>query len=141
MEDFRMSLGRGDAWVGRSSSVTQSVTLSQTIDAHYWERQSEAARETLANRALANQERANNKGQMQPTPLAQNAANKKGNTGDKTTTSSSNTSNTNTPGTPNLPSDLASKLGADRRLMQQERQCHMDQNLYLFCGKPGVDLL
>ena len=66
---------------------------------------------------------------MWPNPPAQNAANKKGNTGDKTAPSGSNTSNTNTSGTPKPPSDLASKLGADGRLTQEERQCHMDQNL------------
>ena len=74
---------------------------------------------------------------MQPNPLAQNVANKKGNTGDKTASSGSNMSNTNTSGTPKPPSDLASKLGANGRLTQQERPCHMDQNLCLFCGKPG----
>ena len=67
---------------------------------------------------------------------AQNAANKKG-TGDKTAPSGSNTSNPNTSGTPKPPSDLASKLGVDGRLTQQERQRRMDQNLCLFCGKPG----
>ena len=74
---------------------------------------------------------------MRPNPSAQNAANKKGNTGDKTASSGSNTSNTNTSRTPKPPSNLASKLGADGRLTQQERQCHMDQNLCLFCSKPG----
>ena len=79
----------------------------------------------------------NDKGQTWPNPPAQNAANKKGNTGDKTAFSGSHMSNTNTSGTPKPPSDLASKLGADGRLMQQERQRHMDQNLCLFCTKPG----
>ena len=54
---------------------------------------------------------------------------------DKTVSSSSNTSNTNISGALKPPSDLASKLGADGRLTQQERQRHMDQNLCLFCGK------
>ena len=46
-------------------------------------------------------------------------------------------SNTNTSETLKLPSDLASKLGADGRLTQQDRQRRMDQNLCLFCSKPG----
>ena len=121
---------------GKPDNLQELRTLSQTIDARYWERRSEAARETPANRALANQERVNEKGQTRPNPLAQSAANKKG-TGYKTPPSGSNTSNTNTSGTPKLPSDLASKLGADGRLTQQDRRCYMDQNLYLFCGKPG----
>ena len=107
------------------------------MDARYWECRSKAAREALANRASANQERANDKGQTRPNSPAQNAANKKGNTGDKTASSGSNMSNTNTSGTLKPPSNLASKLGADRRLTQQERQHCMDQNLCLFCGKPG----
>ena len=55
----------------------------------------------------------------------------------KSITFGSNTGNTSTSGTPKPPSDLASKLEADGRLTQQERQCRMDQNLCLFCGKPG----
>ena len=122
---------------GKPDNLQELRTLSQTIDARYWEHQSEATRETPANRVPANQERANNKGQTRPNPLAQNVANKKGNTGDKTASSSSNTSNTNTSGTPKPPSDLAFKLGANGRLTQQEKQRRMDQNLCLFCGKPG----
>ena len=122
---------------GKPDNLQELQTLSQTIDAHYWERRSEAARETLANRAPANQERANEKGQMWPNPPAQNAPNQKGNGGDKTASSGSNTSHTNTSGTLKPPSDLASKLGANGRLTQQERQRRMDQNLCLFCGKPG----
>ena len=109
----------------------------QTIDARYWECQSEAARETLASRTLANWEKSNDKGKTPSNPLAQTTANKKGNSGGKFVTSGSNTGNTSTSGTPKPLSDLAPKLGADGRLTQQESQCHMDQNLCLFCGKPG----
>ena len=121
---------------GKPDNLQELQTLSQTIDACYWERQSEAARETLANRAPANQERLNDKAKTPPNPPAQ-TANKKGNSGDKPVSSSPNTSNTHTSGTPKPPSDLASKLGADGRLTQQERQRCMDQNLCLFCGKPS----
>ena len=134
--DFRLEL-RTKSQFGKPDNLQELQTLSQTIDAHYWERRSEATRDTPANRALANQERSNDKGQTRPNLLAQNAANKKGNSGDKIVSSSSNTSNTNTSGTPKPPPDLASKLGADGRLTQQERQCRMDQNLCLFCSKPG----
>ena len=122
---------------GKPDNLQELRTLSQTINARYWERRSKAARETPANRAPANQERANDKGQTRPNPPSQNTANKKGNTGDKTASFGSNMSNTNTSRTPKPPSDLASKLGADGRLTQQERQRHMDQNLCLFCGKPS----
>ena len=55
----------------------------------------------------------------------------------KSGTSGSNTANTSTSRTPKLSSNLAPKLGADGRLNQRERQCHIDQKLCLFCSKPG----
>ena len=122
---------------GKPNDLQELRTLSQTIDPRYWERQSEAAREAPVNRALTNQERSNDKGKVSPDPPAQTAANKKGNSGDIPISSGSNMSNTNTSGTPEPPSNLASKLGADGRLMQQERQHRMDQNRCLFCGKPS----
>jgi hypothetical protein len=33
--------------------------------------------------------------------------------------------------------DLTGKLGSNSKLTQQERQCQMDNNLCLFCGKGG----
>ena len=63
--------------------------------------------------------------------------NKKANSGEKSDTSRSNTANTSKAGTPKPSSDLAPKLGADRRLTQKERQYRIDQKLCLFCGKPG----
>ena len=41
------------------------------------------------------------------------------------------------PSTPKPTSTLALKLGKDGRLTQEERQCHMDNNLCLFFGKPS----
>ena len=98
---------------------------------------SEAARETPANRTLANQEKSNDKGRTTSNPQAQTTANKKDNSGKKSGTSGSNIANTSTSGTPKPSSDLAPKLGADSRLTQQERQRCIEQNLHLFCGKPG----
>ena len=48
-----------------------------------------------------------------------------------------NTPAPTTPSIPKLTSTLTPKLGKDGRLTQEERQCHMDNNLCLFCGKPG----
>ena len=39
--------------------------------------------------------------------------------------------------TPKPSSTLAPKLGKDGKLTQEERQRHMDNNLCLFCSKPG----
>ena len=103
---------------GKPNNLQELRTLSQTINAHYWECRSKAAREALANRAWTNQERSNDKGKTSPNPPAQTAANKKGNSGDKPISSGSNTSNTNTSRTPKPPPNLASKLGADGRLTQ-----------------------
>ena len=34
-------------------------------------------------------------------------------------------------------SDLSDKLGKDEKLIQAEQECQMQENLYMFCGKPG----
>ena len=41
------------------------------------------------------------------------------------------------PENPKSSPDLTGKLGKDRKLTPQERQCRMDNSLCLFCGKTG----
>ena len=92
---------------------------------------------TPANKNLVNQEKSNNKSKTVSNPQAQTPTNKKGNSGEKSSTSGSNTVNTSMAGTLKTFSDLAPKLGADGRLLEQERQHCINQKLCLFCSKPG----
>ena len=86
--------------------------------------------------ANISQDKSSDKGKTPATPANQNMDHrnlpKSGQSGP-----SQNTPAPTTPSTPKLTSNLTPKLGKDERLTQEERQRHMDNNLCLFCGKPG----
>ena len=83
--------------------------------------------------ANKSQDKSGDKGKTPATPATQNMnPPKSGQSG-----TPQNTLAPTMPSTPKLTSKLALKLGKDGRLTQGERQCCMDNNLCLFCGKPG----
>ena len=59
------------------------------------------------------------------------------NSGNKNPPNTGTSRNTPTSTAPNPVPALAPKLRKDSRLTQEERQCCMDNNLCLFCSKPG----
>ena len=116
--------------VGKPNNLADLHTLAQSIDARYWECRSEIARETPANKL---QDKPGDKGKTPATPATLN-------TNPPKSGQSGTPQNTPAPTTSSIPkpaSTLAPKLGKDDRLTQEERQCRMDNNLCLFCGKPG----
>ena len=116
--------------VGKPDNLTDLRLLAQSIDACYWERRSEIAHETPANKS---QDKSSDKGKTPATLATQN-------TNPPKSGQSSTPWNTPAPTTSNTPkpaSTLALKLRKDGRLTQEERQRCMDNNLCLFCGKPG----
>ena len=116
--------------VGKPDSLTDLCILAQSIDARYWECRSEIARETPANKS---QDKSSDKGKTPVTPATQNVnPPMSGQSGTPRNTPAPTTSNT-----PKPSSTLALKLGKDGRLTQEERQRRMDNNLCLFCSKPG----
>src|SRR3979490_2111218 len=121
------------ARVGKPGMLHERRTLTQSINACYWERCSEVARESNSNKTM---DRSHDKGKTPTTPLTNSNDNWKtlNNNGNKPSTSGTTLKNANTQ---KKSLDLASKLGKDGKLTQQERQCHFEQNLCLFCGRTG----
>ena len=99
--------------VGKPDNLTDLHLLAQSIDARYWERRSEIAREMPANKS---QDKSGDKGKTPATPATQN-------TNPPKSSQSSTPQNTPAPSmsnTPKLTSTLALKLGKDGRLTQEE---------------------
>ena len=116
--------------VGKPDNLADLRTLAQSIDARYWERRSEITRETPANKL---QDKPGDKGKTPATPATPNTnPPKSGQSGTPGNTPAPTTSST-----PKPASTLTPKLGKGGRLTQEERQRRMDNNLCLFCGKPG----
>ena len=116
--------------VGKADNLTDLRILTQSINACYWERRSEIACEMPANKS---QDKSGDKGKAPTTPATQNTnLPKSGQSSTPRNILAPTTSNTPKPTT-----TLALKLGKDGRLSQEERQRRMDNNLCLFCSKPG----
>ena len=116
--------------VGKPDNLADLRTLAQSIDARYWERRSEIAHETPANKS---QDKPGDKGKTPATPATPNTnLPKSGQSGTPQNTLAPTPSST-----PKPASTLTPKLGKDGRLTQEERQHCMDNNLCLFCSKPG----
>src|SRR3979490_15041 len=81
-------------------------------------------------------DRSHDKGKTSATPSTNSNENRmtSNNNGNKPSTSGTTPQNANTQ---EKSPDLASKLGKDSKLTQQERQRHFEQNLCLFCGRTG----
>src|SRR3979490_1691146 len=121
------------AHVGKPGTLHELRTLTQSIDACYWERRSEVARESNSNKTT---DHSHDKGKTPTTPSTNSNDNWKtsNNNGNKPSTSGTTLQNANTQ---KKSADLASKLGKDGKLTQQERQHRFEQNLCLFCGRTG----
>ena len=128
------------ARVGKPDSLVTLRNLSQSIDARYWERHSEIARETtVQNKSDKSSDKKSEKEKKKTNQQTNNSSNDDGNKSSNqqkqnANASGSSTSNQNTrKATP----DISDKLGKDGKLTQAERQRRFDNNLCLFCGKGG----
>ena len=112
--------------VGKPRQLEDLCSLAQSIDARYWERKEEVARQTKTS----------------PGNSSNNSNNNASNKSDKKTSSSGNL-----PQPANLPSsskgknaskpDIAEKLGKDGKLTPDERKRRFDNGLCMFCGAAG----
>ena len=118
------------SWVGKPDNLTDLCFLAQFINARYWECHSEITCKTPVNKS---QDKSGDKGKTPATLATQNTNRPK--SGQSSTPQ--NTPAPATSNTPKLTSTLTLKLGKDGRLTQEERQRRMDNNLCLFCSKPG----
>jgi hypothetical protein len=109
---------------GKPATLAEFKTLSQSIDARYWERKAETSREVKPSTSGPPA-----KSSAPPTRTFTSST-------DRTTSTGSKPSKPSTSSSSQQP-DLSSKLGKDGKLTTEERQRRMDMRLCLFCGGPG----
>ena len=108
---------------GKPRNLEDLRALAQDIDARYWERKDEIARQTKNN------------------PVT--SSNTTGNTSNRKATSSSNSSqpSASSSSSGSKPAgrvpDISDKLGRDGKLTSEEHQRRFDKGLCMFCGASG----
>jgi hypothetical protein len=107
---------------GKPGTLAQYKTLAQIIDARYWERKGEIAREPKSTHP------------SNPPKQSSSERTTSGSSG-----STKNRSDQSVPSSSSVPKapDLTSKLGKDGKLTSEERKRRIDNKLCLFCGGPG----
>ena len=108
--------------------------LVQAIDACYWERKVEITCETPTASSSSNKSEKNNNNKSS-SDKGKGSLQSKQKNNNNSSSGSSNKGKSLEPKKTSTP-DLSSKLGKDGKLTPQERQCHLNKNLCLFCGAP-----
>ena len=116
----------------KPTTLSDLQKLVQAIDSHYWEHKAEISHENASSTSGNKSESKSDnfkteKGKGSSESKQKDSNSSSGSTSSKGSTSESRKSNPN----------LSSKLGKDGKLTPQERQCHLDKNLCLFCGASG----
>jgi Retrotransposon gag protein len=111
------------ARTGKPGNLRDLRLLAQSIDARYWERRAEVARENPSgNSKTATAASTSKPSEKKPAPKP---------------TPTTNPPSTPAPGGKPKGPDLSSKLGKDGKLTSEERQRRFANNLCLFCGGAG----
>src|SRR5882724_6811420 len=113
---------------GKPNTLISLHGLAQAIDAHYWECKAEIACET------GNPGPSSTKPDSKPDPIPNSCPS---NTLQSKTNSGSTQNKGSTSEQKEPTSHALLKLSKDSKLTPQERQCHMDNKLCLFCGTAG----
>ena len=116
----------------KPTTLSNLRKLIQAIDSHYWERKAEISHK---NASSASGNKSENKSDNSKTEKGKGSSKSKQK--DLNSSSGSTSSKGSTSESKKLNPDLSSKLGKDGKLTPQERQCHLDKNLCLFCGVSG----
>jgi len=115
------------SWVGKPKTFVGMKTLSQSINAQYWERQSEVSCESLSRqKSEASSSKSNS--DKKKTSLSCSSSSKP-----STLSSSSKFNPKPKPAQPSS-SNLSNKLGKDGKITDRERQRQLDNNLCLYCS-------
>jgi len=113
----------------KPNTLSSLQKLVQAIDTWYWEQKGAVSWEFHISESSRNKSE-----HKHDTSKSDNKSNKNSLTEQKNNSGSAQDS-TSAPKEPT--SDLSSKLINDSKLMPQEHQCQLDNNLCLFCGNPG----
>ena len=110
--------------IGKPRTLDGYHTLTQTIDARYWECKSEILRQTKNSSLLSTSNSKSSASSSDSKGKSKEKDNKSKGSDNKSKGSSST-------------SDSPSHLGKDGKLTEEERQRHIKEKLCMFCGQPG----
>lgn len=115
---------------GKPGTLLEMKQMAQTIDARYWERKTEKARETPRTSGTS-QATSSSSGKPSGNKSSEKSFTPKANPTSSTTSSASSS-------TPSKPRPAyADKLGKDGKLTSEERTRRIKNSLCLFCGGAG----
>jgi len=115
--------------VGKPRTLDGYRTLAQTIDARYWERKSEVARQTKSSTSSTSNSAS--KGNSSA------SSDSKGKTKEKDNKNKSSDKSKSSSGAKPASSKTPAHLGKDGKLTEEERQRRIKDKLCMFCGQPG----
>ena len=118
----------------KPTTLSRLQRLVQAIDARYWERKAEIARETPTASSSSNKSEKNDNNKSS-SDKGKGSSQSKQKNNNNLSSGSLNKGKSSEP-KKTLTPNLSSKLGKDGKLTPQERQRCLDQNLCLFCGAP-----
>ena len=122
----------------KPNTLSELWKKAQNIDAQHWECVQEHSREQNPrppNQQKTQSSSSNNSSNNTSKPAQPNSGN------NPQSSSSKSRRSKETPKTQSTKPDLTGKLDSKGKLTQQERQQCIDNNLCLFCGKPGHKVL
>jgi len=112
--------------VGKPRTLNGLRVLTQEIDARYWERKEEVARQNKTSTSTSTN-----------TPNTKSGKTDKGKSSGNTAQSSSSSTPTQKANKSGKTAELSDKLGKDGKLTSEERKRRFDMNLCMFCGATG----
>jgi len=115
--------------VGKPRTLDGYRTLAQTIDARYWERKSEVARQTKTSTSSSTNSAS--KGNSSA------SSDSKGKTKEKDNKNKSSDKSKSSSGAKPASSETPAHLGKDGKLTEEERQRRIKDKLCMFCRQPG----
>ena len=117
-------------------TLAEMKTLAHHIDSRHWEcfRKKSHARKTKFDN---NDNKPNNKGNKSDDKKNQASGSNKFDNSNKNNKFDKNKKPNKPQSSSGNSTSIANKLGKDRKLTLQERQCHFDNNLCMFCGGPS----
>lgn len=127
------------SWISKPTKLADLQQLVQTINAHYWEQQSEffgknkkSDNKSSSNKSKSSSSTPNTSNTNNPS-ISKSSNNKSGSSASGKKSNSGSSDNSRQKSKP----DLSSKLRKDSKLMPKEHACHFANNLYMFCGGVG----